>query len=1464
MQGFTIVGELQLYWKNFEESFLQSSYSQHYQNLIAPLSNVYSYILEYQVRAICHLSKKQLARAWEKASGKYDWATEEARIVKLSEACNANIQPLQKRESHQRFREKMAKLDQICQVGTDVVETIKDENQRDREEDLMKELAGGAGDYLGGMNFNKDPVKGTCEWFYNGENLSNWLTSEGSGVFWVTAGPGCGKSVLARSLVKHGHLQSTTTTVDIETHPPIQSTEAIICYFFFKDETAERMSISTALCAILHQLFSQDSTNKLIKRVSGPSNRNAQPSPRSFDSLWETLLVVAESHTGGDIICVLDALDECQIEDRDRFVSRLDQFHAEKRSCSTNLRFLITSRPYDDIEMSFMPFLNRTEYFRFDADEHYGEISQDISLVIDDRMESFASTLDEADRQKIADELKSRGTNTYLWLHLTLDIMKRHPSLYSRQRDVEKFLADLPSKVSEAYEKILSRTTCERTTTTLLQIMLSVKEPISVQEANYLLTLALADHDIKTRSELDSEVWKGDFKSIVKNFCGLIVSVYDGILSFIHLTVREFLTKESDSATTRWGGRFADPAPLHEPLARCYMQYLLFSDFACRQPPIVRDIEDEDLLLHDASLRWSEHFQALDELTRSSYLPQARQLCDPSQLPLRTWSSLYLRLHPEWDPNYRSFYDWSDLAVAAFVGLQAVVEDLVENVGVNVNELYGGCGTALHAAVAGNRETIAAYLISKGAEVDKKPSSKRGTPLDIAVARRQHHGIARLLLEKGASPLIKCEEGYDVFNWFSNEVFGLWLHRQPSRTILACAAMLPQNDIFYTMLARLVDISTPDAIVLAAADQRIVESGNECVALVLNRLNDDNFGDKKFLTEGRLKTLFSIPSVGERVLKVVKQQHRQHIIIQKAVLELTVRIQGISAFLRDFLVQTKKPCLYITQEVLETIARHYHPDDLRLFIQASSQDQYSLKTLILPAMENSYAMALVVSEFTKTDVLADEEFQKQVLLRPCRRSVVEAFLQLPRLTTSVKKLLIRSAFNGREYFGAMSDDELLKNELSRNEFLQTVLEHEHCSGIVDSQLLEHAVEVWSVVDVQLLLKHSPGTSLAEERYLIAATGNLDCGKAMTKFILDKYWSDAAITPNVARAAAEGHHKVFEWLLETRPGQIPITADVVSHLSWRNEFEAILQYRRDDLARIACEALHKAANPLDYQDSSIHNLLHCCPVEWFEPTETLILDILEGDDCRPTNQISLLINIFEDKIVITERILAAAVLSHEGKELLDIFKTWEPEHFKITPWIIEKTAAAGRFCDLDYLANISGKALKVEQQTYALARFRQRACNYPWKGYKEAWSEEVDPNAKDAHGRTALHVAALHHGSPLELFCFLLEETYADVHAVDRRGWTPLHCAVYGCKIKVVQMLLAAGADPNKAALNGDTPISLVENDWRIEDRCMDKDTLLLVLKDEWFAGFMDPAFGVDGENPYDEADSDSEDDSTDN
>ncbi|PNP52567.1 hypothetical protein THARTR1_06914 [Trichoderma harzianum] len=298
----------------------------------------------------------------------------------------------------------------LLESGAEAKKNYEDQKERA----LLQALAS---DYEGHKDFNPRKVEGTCEWFFADERFRNWRNSNVSSLLWVSAGPGCGKSVLSRSLIDERRLSTSVTT-------------STVCYFFFKDGDDSRKYAHNALCALLHQLFTHDTTGNLIAQAL-PSHKNfGETLSQNFSELWKILVRCSNLPESGEVVCIIDALDECQEKSRMIFIEELQRFYRHSPAPSSKLKFLITSRPYDTIEASFKQLSGATSYLRFDGDDKSAEISREINLVIDFRVNEVAQDFAEKDRRLIADRLKSMDHRTYLWLYLTLNIIKKSPSEY--------------------------------------------------------------------------------------------------------------------------------------------------------------------------------------------------------------------------------------------------------------------------------------------------------------------------------------------------------------------------------------------------------------------------------------------------------------------------------------------------------------------------------------------------------------------------------------------------------------------------------------------------------------------------------------------------------------------------------------------------------------------------------------------------------------------------------------------------------------------------------------------------------------------------------------------------------------------------------------------------------------------------------------------------------------------------
>jgi hypothetical protein len=328
---------------------------------------------------------------------------------------------------------------------------------------------------------NPDRVDGTCRWVLFHPQYLQWYTKAHDDLLWISADPGCGKSVLAKSLVDN-ELRNTD--------------KHTVCYFFFKDNESQN-NATTALCALLHQLFTDKP--QLIQHAVPVWEKNEDKIQRERAELWRLLLTATRDPEAPDVTCVLDALDECQPPDRQWLVDMLSGFYTQtspSRSTARRgrLKFLVTSRPYDDIRDRFQQIPDHLPTIRLRGEEENDQIHQEIDLVIRKRVAEMAKVL-ELDGQ-IKDELEEKlltmEHRTYLWLYLALEGICE--TYKDSLRPEEASIESVPSSVEKAYEEILSRITEKQKghVKKILQIIVGARRPLTVPEMAIALGIATA------------------------------------------------------------------------------------------------------------------------------------------------------------------------------------------------------------------------------------------------------------------------------------------------------------------------------------------------------------------------------------------------------------------------------------------------------------------------------------------------------------------------------------------------------------------------------------------------------------------------------------------------------------------------------------------------------------------------------------------------------------------------------------------------------------------------------------------------------------------------------------------------------------------------------------------------------------------------------------------------------------
>ncbi|KAJ1325965.1 ankyrin repeat domain-containing protein 50 [Microdochium nivale] len=625
-------------------------------------------------------------------------------------------------------------------------------------------------------NRNPERAPETCEWFVTHDRFRHWQ-QQTSALLWVSADPGCGKSVLTRHLVDN--VLSHSAGID-----------SPVCYFFFKDDFEDQKTPEGALCCILHQLFVQRPeliSEEILRRLD-------EEGPRfflSFEALWDMLVDTAAqfhstSRDGLGVICVLDALDECS--NRSALVDALTRLYTTSQI--VGLKILITSRPYHQIRIGFhaLESTQPTIHLSGESQDEVDKISREITIVIQQRIAQIGQQcrLPEDMRRELAAKMSTFNNRTYLWVYLVFADMEKatHLSLDDFRRSIEK----IPRTIEEAYDGILQRGRDGDQVRKVLDLVLAAERPLHLREMATALAFRGGSH--RSFRDLEKAVLSTtQIKIAIREACGLFVIVVDDHIFLMHQTAKEFLLRSTSTSDhgkplprqamqLKWQHSF-DIEDSHSVLAEICVRYLVLLDSEKSDNTAktwLKSNHDKLELLQYAAENWTIHYRHAQILVRNDLIHLAHLLCQTKHFACRVWLCIFGKKHPEaWAFVHEAA---PALLIAGFHGLTSLLQPifLAEPGSPEECTLRDGRTALSWASEKGHADFIDELLkhvrkhqafwrkpLRSLAIVNKTDGGGR-SPLWHAAANRHRH-VVDTLLRHGAKVNMADEYGVTPLSW---------------------------------------------------------------------------------------------------------------------------------------------------------------------------------------------------------------------------------------------------------------------------------------------------------------------------------------------------------------------------------------------------------------------------------------------------------------------------------------------------------------------------------------------------------------------------------------------------------------------------------------------------------------------------------------------------------------------------
>ncbi|KAK3390304.1 hypothetical protein B0H63DRAFT_110813 [Podospora didyma] len=387
-------------------------------------------------------------------------------------------------------------------------------------------------------NLSINRLPGTCEWILSHPGYKTWSPLDGSSnLIGLSGKNGSGKSVLASWIADH-----------------LESEGHNLVFFPFSGTDAARQDLDSLYRSAVSQLLKIPAFEKGFDSIMRSAILHGQP---STPDLWDILIQISRLSISRPTYWVLDGVDELAGPIMDELWKRLPLLH----DANSESRVLVIGRPH-----IFKPDIPAERIIALSADV----IKIDIAKFALAETSKIPLLRQPALLRMAVAAAIDKSDGMFLWAKLLLEDLGRAGSSH----EIKQKLSRLPIGMNAMYRKILGEILGRHEreggfglqgAQYILSIVTSAQRPMTVaevQQAQALAFVAAAKEDMGHSSYQDGDDSDDDVEDAracveeylldqpekrILQLCSPLVVINDGIVSLIHVSAKEFLTRPKEA-----------------------------------------------------------------------------------------------------------------------------------------------------------------------------------------------------------------------------------------------------------------------------------------------------------------------------------------------------------------------------------------------------------------------------------------------------------------------------------------------------------------------------------------------------------------------------------------------------------------------------------------------------------------------------------------------------------------------------------------------------------------------------------------------------------------------------------------------------------------------------------------------------------------------------------------------------